>query len=148
MDPTPVIPPGAADALTPAMYGALGYIALSLLTWAGKNGLPMLKDAMGLVSQRDKEMAAAAKEGPIMVLERVERQLAASEERAAKQQAESEARAAKLEAEHARQLNEVLAELREFRKAHHDCETKYAGLQAEVTYLRRELAELKGEQEQ
>lgn len=135
MEPTnPVIPPGAADAITPAMYGAIGWLAAMLLTWLGKNGMPMLKDALGMVSQRDKDMAAAAKEGPIMVLERVERQLAATEERAAK-----------LETEHARQLAEVLTELRDFRKAHHDCETKYAGLQAEVTYLRRELAELKGE---
>ncbi len=125
MEPTsPVIPPGAADVLTPAMYGALGYILLAVMNWVGKNGLPWAKEALGMVSQRDKDVAAAAKEGPIMVLERVERELKENKEA----------------------LTSVLAELRDVRKQHFDCETKHAALQSEVTYLRREMAELKGEQ--
>jgi hypothetical protein len=123
MDPTPVIPPGAADVITPAMYGVLGWIAMQALAWAGKNGMPLLKEALGLVSQRDKDTAAAAKEGPIMVLERVERELKENKEA----------------------LTSVLAELRDVRKQHFDCETKHAALQSEVTYLRREMAEMKSD---
>jgi len=136
MDPTtPAIPPGTAEAISPAMYGVLGYIAMRFLEWAGKSGLPWLKEAMGMVSQRDKDVAAAAKEGPIMVLEEVKRQLA-----------ETKAQAIADKAESAKQLAEILAELKEDRKHRHDCEMKYAALEAEVTYLRKEMAELKGDQ--
>ena len=135
MDPQiPVAPPGTTDAITPAMYGAIGWLAAMLITWLGKNGLPYLKEAFGMVSARDKELAAAAKEGPIMVLEEVKRQLAASEDRAAKNKEE-----------HTRQLAEVLTELKEMRKQHHDCETKHAALQTEVQFLRKEISEIKGQ---
>jgi len=135
MEPTtPVIPPGAADVLTPAMYGALGYILLRALDWAGKNGLPWIKEMTGMVSQRDKDVAAAAKEGPIMVLEEVKRQLA-----------ETKAQAVADKAEYMHQLAEVLTELKEDRQHRYDCEKKYAALQSEVTYLRKEMAAIKGE---
>jgi hypothetical protein len=135
MDPQiPVAPPGA-EVLTPAMYGAIGYVLLAFGHWVAKNGLPWVTQALGLVSERDKEVAARAKEGPIMVLERVERQLADSEERAAKDKAE-----------HSKQLAEVLIELKDLRKQHGDCERNHAELQAEVKYLRQQVAELKGEE--
>jgi hypothetical protein len=67
-----------------------------------------------------------------MVLEEVKRQLAETKEQALKDRGD-----------HARQLAEVLIELKDMRKAHHDCETKHAALQAEVGYLRSEINQLR-----
>ncbi len=124
MDPQiPVPPPGTPD-LTPAMYGAIGYILLAFGHWAAKNGLPWVQQALGMVSARDKELAAQAKEGPIMVLERVERELKENKEA----------------------LASVLAELKDVRKQHFDCEKKHAELTGELKVLRREVGKIKGEE--
>ena len=116
----------------PVTAAALSSVVTAFLLWVSGKGWPVIKDAMGLMSDREKQVREQAKEGPIMVLEEVKRQLEAAE-----------VRALKLESENARQLAEVLIELKEIRKQHHDCETKYAGLQAEVQFLRRDLADLK-----
>ena len=131
MEPPAQLP--GAD-LTPAMYGAIGYIVLAFGHWAAKNGLPYLKETLGMVSARDKEIAHAAKEGPIMVLDRVERELKETNERYERVIKELKDN-----------YSQVMSELKEVRKQHHDCEKNHAALQAELTYLKSELEELKGQ---
>lgn len=107
----------------PMAVAAITALATVFFTWLSGKGWPLIKEWLGLMGQREKDIAIAAKEGPIMVLEEVKRQLAETKG----------------------QFADVLLELKDIRKQHHDCETKHAALQAEVTYLRSELEELRKE---
>lgn len=118
----------------PMTTAAIASVVTAILVWVSGKGWPVIKEWLGLMTQRDKEIAASAKEGPLMVLEEVKRQLA-----------ETKTQAIQDKADQLKQLNEVLIELKEIRKQHHDCETKHAALQAEVSYLRTEIEELRKE---
>ena len=111
---------------------AIASVVTAVLVWVSGKGWPVIKEWLGLMSVRDKEIAASAKEGPLMVLEEVKRQLAETKEQALKDRAD-----------YAHKLAEVLIELKDLRKQHHDCETKHAALQAEVGYLRSEINQLR-----
>jgi hypothetical protein len=122
---------GTTDPVTSA---ALASVATAFLVWLSGKGWPLIKEWLGLMGQREKDIAIAAKEGPIMVLEEVKRQLVETKEQASRDKAEQATR-----------FLDVIAELKEIRKQHHDCETKYAALQAEVTWLRCEVADVRNE---
>lgn len=117
------------DPLTAAVASS---IVTAILLWLSGKGWPVIKEALGLMGQKEKEIRDQAKEGPIMVLEEVKRQLA-----------ETKAQAIADKLDQTTKLTEVLLELKEIRKAHHDCETKHAALQAEVGYLRTEIQQLR-----
>lgn len=119
----------------PVTAAALSSVVTALLVWVSGKGWPVIKEALGWMSDKEKQIREQAKEGPIMVLEEVKRQLA-----------ETKAQAVGDKIEYTKQILDVLTELKEIRKAHHDCETKYASLQAEVHFLHKELTELKGGQ--
>ena len=126
---TPQLP---ADPMTTA---AIASVVTAILVWVSGKGWPVIKESLGWMTDREKMVREQAKEGPIMVLEEVKRQLA-----------ETKTQAATDKADQYRQMTEVLIELKEIRKQHHDCEMKHAALKSEVQFLRKEVAELKGEQ--
>lgn len=119
----------------PMIVAALTSVVTAFLMWLSGKGWPLVKEGLGLMGQREKEIAQAAKEGPIMVLEEVKRQLA-----------DTKVQAAQDKADYAGKLAEVLIELKELRKQHHECETKHAALQSEVSYLKRELEQIRAGQ--
>lgn len=116
----------------PTTAAVISSIVTAILVWISGKGWPVIKESLGWMSDREKLVREQAKEGPIMVLEEVKRQLAETKQQAAVDKADQY-----------RQLAEVLIELKEIRKKHHDCETKHAALQAEVQFLRKEMEELK-----
>lgn len=97
--------------LDKGMYVAIGMF----IVWMFKNG--GFGQIIGWFQSTKKEIRDEAKEGPIMVLERVERELKDCKE----------------------SLEEVLKELRDVRQKHFDCETAHAELKAEVKHLRKQL---------
>lgn len=123
------------QATDPVTAAAVSSVVTAFLVWVSGKGWPVIKESLGWMSDREKTVRDQAKEGPIMVLEEVKRQLA-----------ETKTQAATDKADQYRQLAEVLLELKEIRKQHHDCETKHAALQAEVQFLRKEMEELKGKE--
>lgn len=122
------------DSQDPITAAALSSVITAILVWVSGKGWPIVKDALGLMGDRERYIRDQAKEGPVMVLEEVKRQM---------QETKNQAIADKLD--QATKLNDVLIELKEIRKQHHECETKHAALQAEVSYLRVELQELRDE---
>lgn len=122
------------DANNPITAAALSSVVTAILIWISGKGWPVIKESLGWMSDREKMVREQAKEGPIMVLEEVKRQLAETKESALKDRAD-----------YASKLAEVLIELKDIRKQHHDCEMKHAELQTELKYLRQQVSELKGE---
>ena len=116
----------------PIAAAAISSIVTAFLVWVSGKGWPVIKESLGWMSDREKQVREQAKEGPIMVLEEVKRQLAETKEQALKDRAD-----------HSSKLAEVLIELKDLRKQHHDCETKHAALQSEVQYLRQQVTEMK-----
>lgn len=102
-----------ATAQDPVTVAALTSIVTAFLMWLSGKGWPLIKEWLGLMGQREKDIATAAKEGPIMVLERVERELKECKE----------------------SLDHVLAELTDVRQKHFDCERKYAAMEEKVKHL-------------
>jgi len=119
----------------PVVVAAISSVATAFFVWLSGRGWPLIKEALGLMGEKEKLIREQAKEGPIMVLEEVKRQLA-----------DTKSQAAQDKAEQLKQFNEVLIELKDLRKQHHDCEMKHAELQSEVKWLRTQMAELKGEE--
>lgn len=100
---------------------AVSSVVTAILMWVSGKGWPVIKEACGLMSDREKSIRDQAKEGPLMVLERVEREYRETKET----------------------LAAVVTELKEWRQKHHDCETAHSALKTEVQYLKSELQELK-----
>jgi hypothetical protein len=111
MEPTQVV---TQDPMTVA---AISSVVTAFLVWLSGKGWPVIKESLGWMNDREKSIRAQAQEGPIMVLERVERELKECKE----------------------SLEEVLAELRDVRQKHFDCEKAHAELNAEVKHLRKQL---------
>lgn len=118
------------------MYGVIGYMAIRIAEWLSKDGINWAKGMLGLVSDRDKNIAATAKEGPIMVLERVERELRETKENYTKTVQELRS-----------SNDQILSELKTVRQQHFDCETKHAAIVVEVQYLKQQVEELRAERE-
>ena len=109
----------------PVTVAALSSVVTAVLMWVSGKGWPVIKESLGWMSDREKIVREQAKEGPIMVLERVERELAECKE----------------------SLESVLTELRDVRQKHFDCEKAHSAVTAKVEYLERELGKLKDKSE-
>jgi hypothetical protein len=103
----------SAAAQDPVTAAALASVVTAFLMWLSGKGWPLIKEALGLMGTREKAIADSAKEGPIMVLERVERELKECKE----------------------SLDCVLEELKDVRQKHFDCERKYAAMEEKVKHL-------------
>lgn len=98
-------------------------------------GLPKLMEARDKESARDQQIQRAAtdlaKEGLLMVLEEVKRQLV-----------ETKAELNLTREQAAKDKAELIKELKELHKQHLDCETKHSALQMEVQLLHNEVSRI------
>jgi len=114
--------------------GVAGGAIVAFVTLLLKHGWPAVKEWWGLQSDREKVIAAQAKEGPAMVIVRLEMELKEVRERTDRDLAEQRQR-----------FNEVLGELKSLQKDHSNCQIEQAELRAMIQLQDMEIKELKGE---
>lgn len=102
------------DLNDPYVTAALGSALTAFLVWVSGRGWPVIEKGWAMIKGRHKEIRDEAKEGPLMVLERVENELTRCQE----------------------MLASALAELTAIRQKYFDCETDKAALRTEVKFLR------------
>lgn len=108
------------DLTNPVTAAAVTGIVTAFLAWMTGKGWPVIEKLWDRVNGSRKVIRDEAKEGPLMVLQRVEQELARCQET----------------------LTAALSELHGIREKYFNCETEKAELRTEVKFLRSRLEDI------